>query len=191
MPITTKFRGLKIAGKDAEHLKSMLRTMVTQLIEHQRIETTLPKAKLVKRFADKMVTLGKRGRERDFVQAFRFVRSKVMVEKLFGEMAERYKDRQGGYTRVLRTRNRKGDGAQMAFIEYVDRPGEIRPARPPPARLAAEEAAAKVEAVENPVDIDGGVVAEPLEGEAVMDAAEEAAVAGEPEQTSQGQSKDA
>lgn len=64
-------------------------------------------------------------------QAAAIVRGNDILKRLFGEMAERYRDREGGYTRVLRTRRRPNDGAQMAFIEYVDREGELRPARPP------------------------------------------------------------
>eukprot|EP00472_Partenskyella_glossopodia_P004755 CAMPEP_0197527310 /NCGR_PEP_ID=MMETSP1318-20131121/21047_1 /TAXON_ID=552666 /ORGANISM="Partenskyella glossopodia, Strain RCC365" /LENGTH=182 /DNA_ID=CAMNT_0043081879 /DNA_START=27 /DNA_END=572 /DNA_ORIENTATION=+ len=130
--MTTKYRGLKIAGKSAAALKSMLRTQVTQLIKYERIETTLTKAKLVKRFADKMVTLGKKGTPIHYQHACAFVREKEMVDKLFGEFAERYEKRNGGYTRVIRTRRRRGDAAQMAYIEYIDRPGEIRKPRPPP-----------------------------------------------------------
>mmetsp|Transcript_34333 Transcript_34333/g.83095 ORF Transcript_34333/g.83095 Transcript_34333/m.83095 type:complete len:197 (+) Transcript_34333:236-826(+) len=137
--MTTRFNDLKIASKTAAHLKSMLRTQVTQLIEHQRIETTLTKAKLLKRFADKMVTLGKKGSQTHYDRAYSFVRDKQMVDKLFGEMAERYRHRDGGYTRVIRTRRRDGDNAQMAFIEYIDREGEIR--KPLPPKSAAEKEA--------------------------------------------------
>uniref|UniRef100_A0A7S2TEI7 50S ribosomal protein L17 n=1 Tax=Lotharella oceanica TaxID=641309 RepID=A0A7S2TEI7_9EUKA len=130
--MTTKFKGLKLAStKGAAHLKSLMRTQVTQLIKHERIETTLAKAKLLKRFADKMVTLGKKGKKRHYIQASSFVREPEMVDKLFTEFAERYRERDGGYTRVLRTRRRKGDNAQMAYIEYIDRPDEIRVPLPP------------------------------------------------------------
>eukprot|EP00466_Bigelowiella_natans_P021485 jgi/Bigna1/37639/e_gw1.21.122.1 len=97
------------------------RTQVTQLIQHERIETTLPKAKLLKRFADKMVTLAKKGTKNHYNQACSFVRDRKVVDKLFGEFAERYRARDGGYTRVLRTRKRQGDDAQLAYIEYIDR----------------------------------------------------------------------
>mmetsp|Transcript_5627 Transcript_5627/g.8292 ORF Transcript_5627/g.8292 Transcript_5627/m.8292 type:complete len:196 (+) Transcript_5627:34-621(+) len=129
MPL--RFRGLKLSGKTGSHLKSMIRTQVTQLIEHERIETTLPKAKILRRFADKMVTLGKKGTKWHYNVAASFIRDYEMVDKLFEELAPRYKDRYGGYTRVLRTRIRRGDGAQMALIEYIDRPGEIRKPLPP------------------------------------------------------------
>jgi large subunit ribosomal protein L17 len=104
--------------------------MVSQLIQHERIETTLPKAKELRRLADKVVTLGKDGSLAARRRAAAVVRGDGVLQKLFGELAERYKGRDGGYTRVLRTRQRPNDAAQMAFIEYVDRPGELRPARP-------------------------------------------------------------
>lgn len=107
--------------------------MVAQLIRHERLETTLAKAKEVRRVADQAVTLGKRGD----VAARRLAAASLpgggrddgALHKLFGELAERYKGRQGGYTRVLRSRVRSGDGAPLAWVEFVDRPGELRPAR--------------------------------------------------------------
>ena len=102
---------------------------------HERIETTLPKAKELRRLADKVVTLGKAGSLYARRRAAGIVRGDGVLQKLFGELAERYKDRDGGYCRVLRTRRRANDAAQMAFIEYVDRPGELRPARPPKSLL--------------------------------------------------------
>jgi len=112
---------------------------VTQLIKYERIETTLPKAKLLKRFADKMVTLGKKGTKVHYGQACSFVRDRKMVDKLFNEFADRYRHRDGGYTRVMRTRKRTGDNAQMAFIEYIDREGEIRKPLPPKSEAEKQE----------------------------------------------------
>ena len=128
-----KFRKL---GRDPKHRWAMLRTMVTQLIEHERIHTTLAKAKELRRVADKVVTLGKKGTLLARRQAGAIVRTDSMVQKLFTELAERYKTRKGGYTRLLQTGPRmnmkgEGDAARMAYIEYVDREGELRPARPP------------------------------------------------------------
>ena len=105
--------------------------MVTQLIEHERIETTVQKAKELRRVADKMVTLGKQGDMAARRAAAAIVNGDAELHKLFTLMAERYRERDGGYTRIIRTGNRVGDAAQMAFIEYVDREGELRPARPP------------------------------------------------------------
>lgn len=117
----------------------MLRTMVTQLLEHERIETTVAKAKELRRIADNVVQLGKEGTLAARREAAAIVRGDAALQKLFSQMATRYKDRAGGYTRVLPTRIRTGDAATMAYIEFVDRPNELRqskPARaPPPERV--------------------------------------------------------
>lgn len=90
--------------------------------------------------ADRMVTLGKEGTESARRRALAVVRGVAVVDKLFGELAQRYAGRTGGYTRVLQTRRRLGDGAHMAYIEYVARPGELREAMPQPQpALAAQE----------------------------------------------------
>lgn len=113
---------------------------MSQLIEHQRIETTIQKAKELRRVADHVVTLGKEDSLHARRQAMAIVRGEQNVHRLFTEMNERYRFRAGGYTRILRTQNRPNDAAEMAFIEFVDRPGELRPARPgsllPPAARA-------------------------------------------------------
>jgi large subunit ribosomal protein L17 len=105
--------------------------MVTQLIEHERIQTTVAKAKELRRLADKVVTLGKRGNLHARRQAAKIIRTDDALRKLFDVIAPRYALRDGGYTRVLKTGRRLGDAAPTAFIEYVDRVGELRPARPP------------------------------------------------------------
>ncbi|KAF6171013.1 hypothetical protein GIB67_028574 [Kingdonia uniflora] len=105
-------------------------TLVSQLIQHERIETTFPKAMEVKRFADKMVTLGKDGTLCAARRAAAFVRGDHVIHKLFTELAYRYKHREGGYTRVLRNRIRMGDAATMATIEFVDREDELRKSKP-------------------------------------------------------------
>ncbi|RLD98847.1 MAG: 50S ribosomal protein L17 [Aquificota bacterium] len=96
--------------------------MVTDLFRHERIETTLPKAKALRPLAEKMVTLGKRGDLHARRQALAVVRDKGVVHKLFTELAERYKDRQGGYVRILKLGYRRGDNAPMALVEMVDAP---------------------------------------------------------------------
>ena len=101
--------------------KRMFRNMVTQLIKHERIETTLPKAKSLRHFADKMVTLAKRGTRQSLSKAAGFITERECYYKLLDVLAPRYAARDGGYTRVLRSRIRKGDSAPMAYIEYVDR----------------------------------------------------------------------
>lgn len=127
-----KFRKL---GRDYSQRLCMLRTMVSQLVKHERIETTVAKAKEVRRKADQMVQLGKEGTQHAARRAAAFVRGDDVVHKLFTELAFRYRDRAGGYTRMLRTRIRVGDAAPMAYIEFVDRENELReakPATPPP-----------------------------------------------------------
>lgn len=116
-------------GRSSAHRLALLRTQVSQLVEHERIETTIAKAKELRRFADKVVTWGKEGTVAARRHASGVLRREDQVKKVFGELAERYKDREGGYTRVVRTQRRRDDAAQMAFIEYVDRPGELRKAR--------------------------------------------------------------
>ena len=106
-------------NRTAAHRKAMLRNIVTSLIEHERIVTTVPKAKETKRIADKMITLGKRGDLHARRQAMAYIRSKDVVAKLFDEISTQYIDRQGGYTRIVRTGNRYGDAAPMAIVEFV------------------------------------------------------------------------
>eukprot|EP00474_Spongospora_subterranea_P009817 CRZ10275.1 hypothetical protein [Spongospora subterranea] len=118
-------------GLKASHRWSMMKTMVTQLITYERIETTLVKAKELRKVADRCVTFAKRGGRHDRVQAGRVVEQPEALEKLWQVLGPRYTQRQGGYTRVLRSRKRFGDNATLAFIEFVDRPGELRQARPP------------------------------------------------------------
>lgn len=124
----TKLRKL---NRDTSHRLSMLRTMVSQLVRHERIETTITKAKEVRRLADNMVQLGKEGSVCAARRAASFVRGDDVLHKLFTELAYRYKDRTGGYTRVLRTRIRVGDAAPMAYIELIDRDNELRQSKPP------------------------------------------------------------
>ena len=108
----------------------MMRTMVTQLIEHERIQTTVAKAQELRRVADRVVPFATEGSLRARRKAAAVVRTDAMVNKLFTELAEWYKERPGGFTRVLQIGQRKSDSAAMAYIEYVDRDGELRPARP-------------------------------------------------------------
>ncbi|GAB4344175.1 MAG: hypothetical protein Kow0089_20560 [Desulfobulbaceae bacterium] len=106
-------------GRTAAHRKAMLRNMVTSLFEHERIVTTVPKAKEARRIADKMITLAKRGDLHARRQALAYIRSKSVVAKLFDELPEQFSDRQGGYTRIVRTGVRHGDTAPMAILELV------------------------------------------------------------------------
>ena len=106
-------------GRTAAHRKAMLRNMVTSLFEHERIVTTVPKAKEARRVADKMITLAKRGDLHARRQAHAYIQSKDVVAKLFSDIQEQFVDRQGGYTRIIRTGIRQGDAAQMAILELV------------------------------------------------------------------------
>lgn len=113
-------------GRKTEHRKSLFRNQVTSLIEHGRIKTTLPKAKELRSFAEKMITLAKKDTLASRRQALAFVKSKEAVKKLFSELGPRFKDRQGGYTRIYKLGFRPGDGADMALIEYLPDPNATK-----------------------------------------------------------------
>ena len=107
-------------GRTSSHQQAMMRNMVTSLLEHERIVTTTPKAKELRKLADKMITLAKRGDLHARRQALAVIRSKKVVDKLFTKLKDEYMDRNGGYTRIIRTGNRAGDAASMAIIELVN-----------------------------------------------------------------------
>ena len=107
------------------HTKAVLRNLVSSLFEHERIETTLPRAKEAQVMAEKMITLGKKGTLTHRRKALSYIRTETLVHKVFNDLATRYATRPGGYTRVVRTRRRYGDNAPMAYLELVDRPGEL------------------------------------------------------------------
>lgn len=109
-------------GRTSAHRLALFRNLVTSLFEHERVETTDAKARQVRRLAERMVTLGKRGDLHARRQALRVLRSRDIAAKVFGELAERYRARPGGYTRMLKTRTRVGDAAPMAILELVDSP---------------------------------------------------------------------
>ena len=111
--------GTRKLGRTTDHRMSMLRGLVTALLEHGRLETTACRAKEVSALADKMITLGKANTLATRRQALAFITSEDVVTKLFSEIAPAYADRNGGYTRVLKTGPRRGDGAEMAIIELV------------------------------------------------------------------------
>ncbi|MGE5477252.1 MAG: 50S ribosomal protein L17 [Bacteroidales bacterium] len=108
-------------NRTSAHRKAMFANMVNALIKHEQIKTTLPKAKDLRPIAEKIISLGKSGTLHDRRRAFAILRDEAVVAKLFSVIAERYKTRQGGYTRVLKAGFRYGDCAPMAFIELVDR----------------------------------------------------------------------
>jgi large subunit ribosomal protein L17 len=106
-------------GRMTIHRLAMFRNMVTSLLEHERIQTTEQKAKEVKRLADKMVTLGKRGDLHARRQAMQVIRTETVGKKLFDEIAPRFKDRSGGYTRIIKLGHRVGDNALVVLLELV------------------------------------------------------------------------
>lgn len=134
--------GYRKLNRTHEHRKAMLANMACSLIEHEQIKTTLPKAKELKPYVEKLITLAKRGD----LHARRMVASRIgqeaAVAKLFETLGARYKDRQGGYARVLRAGFRYGDMAPMGIVELVDRDIAAKGAADK-ARVAAEEAAAE------------------------------------------------
>jgi len=107
-------------GRTASHREAMLRNMVTSLLDQERIVTTVPKAKEARRVAEQMITLGKRGDLHARRQALSYIRSKDVVAKLFDQLSSQYAERQGGYTRIIRTGTRAGDAAPMAILELVE-----------------------------------------------------------------------
>ena len=108
-------------NRTSSHRKAMFANMAASLIKHEQIKTTLPKAKELRPYVERLVTLGKRGSQHARRQAISTLRDEAITAKLFGTLAERYASRQGGYTRVLKAGFRYGDAAPMAVIEFVDR----------------------------------------------------------------------
>lgn len=106
-------------GRNTSHRKALMRTMVTDFLENEKMITTLPKAKELRPVAEKMITLGKRESLHARRQALAFLRRKAVVFKLFDNLGPRFADRQGGYTRILKLGPRLGDGAEMALLELV------------------------------------------------------------------------
>ncbi len=108
-------------GRDSSHRKALFRNMVTSLMQHERIQTTDAKAKELRGIADRMITLGKRGDLHARRQAAGFLRDQAVTSKVFGELADRYRERPGGYTRVIKVGHRVGDAAPVSIVELVDR----------------------------------------------------------------------
>jgi large subunit ribosomal protein L17 len=135
--------GQRKLHRTTSHRLAMLHNMVTSLLEHEAIRTTLPKAKEARKIAERMITLGKRGGLANVRLAERTVRDRAVLQKVFSEYKDRYANRPGGYTRIVRIGFRRGDGAEMALLELVD-----RPARAPKAEET--EAAGETQATETP-----------------------------------------
>ena len=111
--------GYRKLGRDSAHRKAMLRNLVTDLLREGRIQTTEHRAKEARRQAEKMITLGKRGDLHARRQAMAYIYDESVVTKLFEEIAPKYADRQGGYTRILKLGPHQGDGAEVVFLELV------------------------------------------------------------------------
>ena len=135
-------------GRTAEHRKALLANQVCSLIEHQRIKTTLAKAKAVRPLAEKMVTLGKKGSLHARRTALAVLRQQDAVKKLFDDIAPRAAERKGGYTRIIKLGLRKSDAAPVAFIEWVDAP--VVAEEPAPEEKGKKGKAAKTPAVDAP-----------------------------------------
>jgi len=116
-------------GRNTSHRLAMYRNLVTSLLDHERVETTDAKAKELRRVADRMITLGKRGDLHARRRALRVIREREVAAKVFGELADRYRSRAGGYTRVVKTRTRVGDAAPLAIVELVEPLEGARPAK--------------------------------------------------------------
>lgn len=110
---------LRKLGRPTDHRNAMLRNQVTSLFQHGRIETTVTRAKETRRMAEKMITLAKKGDLHSRRQVLSYIYDKDVVHKLYEEIAPEYKERNGGYTRVLKVGPRRGDGAELAILELV------------------------------------------------------------------------
>ncbi|MEW6386078.1 MAG: 50S ribosomal protein L17 [Thermodesulfobacteriota bacterium] len=116
-------------SRTTEHRQAMLRNLLTALMEHEKVETTRAKAKEVRKWAEQIITLAKRGDLHARRQTLAVVRSKKALTKLFGELKERYQDRPGGYTRLVPLGWRRGDGASLSILELVGCPEKLPKAR--------------------------------------------------------------
>jgi large subunit ribosomal protein L17 len=132
-------------NRTAEHRKAMFSNMCQALIKHEQIITTLPKAKDLRPVVEKLVTLGKRGDLHARRQAIAQIRDVVLVRKLFDVLGARYKDRHGGYTRIMKAGFRQGDNAAMAVIEFVDRDVTARGQDSGPVQVEEETATVAAE----------------------------------------------
>jgi len=131
-------------GMKTAHRRAVLANLASSLILHDRIETTLPRAKELRSIADRIVTLGKKGTVHAMRRARSILRNREAVQKVFGELAGRFADRHGGYTRILKLGYRHGDSAPMAVIEYL----------PSPRMIAEREEAAKAKAKAKPKKVE-------------------------------------
>ena len=164
----------KKLGRDSAHRKALYSNLAGALIEHGRIKTTVTKAKAVKPIAEQMITLGRRGDLHARRQATAFLRSRDVVHKLFAEVAPLFKDRPGGYTRIVKIGTRPGDSAEMAYLELVDEEyvAKEREARTP--EPVSDSTPIEEEAAEEPEPTEAEEVESPESDEKPEPAADEA-----------------
>lgn len=124
-------------GRKTDHKVALLKNLVTSLILHDRLTTTEAKAKELRRWADRMITLGKKGDLAAIRQASQTIKSKEAIGKLFKDLAPLFKERNGGYTRIIHYKNRKGDGAPLAIIEWVETVAVKEPEKKAPEKKSA------------------------------------------------------
>ncbi|ORJ63069.1 50S ribosomal protein L17 [Geothermobacter hydrogeniphilus] len=159
-------------GRNSSHRKAMLRNMVTSLLQHEKITTTDARAKELRKLAEKMITLGKRGTLHARRQVLQVIQDKKVVAKLFEQIAPRYQERPGGYTRIIKLGHRSGDNASMSIIELVEEELTIKPKK----KKAAKKAEPEVEtpAVEETTTEEASTEEVPVEEEAAEEPAAEA-----------------
>lgn len=126
-------------GRNSSHRRALFRALVTSLFEFERIETTLPKAKEIRGYAEKMITLAKRGDLAARRRALAFIRKESVVKTLFSDIGPRFADRKGGYTRCMHTRRRVGDGAAMAILELTEMKPQVTTAGPEKGKTTKKE----------------------------------------------------
>jgi large subunit ribosomal protein L17 len=137
-------------NRTSSHRLAMLGNMVSSLLEHEAIQTTLPKAKEARRVAERIITLGKRGGLDNVRRAARTIHDKGLLQKVFGDLKDRYAERPGGYTRIVRLGYRPGDSAEVALLELVDRVVEEKEAPAKKAKEAREPEEKKAKAEKKP-----------------------------------------
>ncbi len=140
-------------GRNPGHRKALLRNMMNALVQSERIETTIAKAKEVRRLADRLITLGKRDSTHARRRAFSMLSDKKNTEKIFDSLASRFAGREGGYTRIVRTGYRSGDGSEMAILEYLpaeEKKGKTKKGKKKKAVAAKEKPSPKAPKEEKP-----------------------------------------
>ena len=163
----------KRLGRNSSHRKAMMRNMVTSLFAHEKITTTDIRAKELRKIADKMITLGKRGDIHARRQALQVIRDRKVVGKLFDLVAPRYKDRPGGYTRIIKLGQRAGDNASLSLIELVEEEFTAKPRKAAPAPKAEAKSAVAEPAVEETPAVETAAEEASVEETAVEEMAEE------------------